>query len=168
MKNTAHKIFLILFLVCFSALASATCLPIQGTIQTQSLNDQTEQVGTITMTSTPGNGNLLAFQKAFGQILIMGGIKGTITTPTNTYGQTTLEHQIGFPGVGSIISYSDVAQITGAPDAAGNYPVTETASINAIPDGGAFAGWNGQLVATGTLGTQTGTNAFTYTGKICK
>ena len=165
MKNIAYKIFLVLVGVFFSALVSATCLPIQGTLQTQSI-DGTDQVGTITMTSS----NLLAFRKAFGQIFIIGGIKGTITN--QTVATIYLDHEIGFPGIGSLISVNDAATFTGNPDKEGNYPTTETGAIEAAPNpyGGAFNGWTfpDGWIATGTVGTKTGTNAFTYTGKICK
>jgi hypothetical protein len=56
-----------------------------------------------------------------------------------------LEHHIGFPGVGSIISYNDIATFTGQPDSQGNIPVTETAPITTTAYSGEFAGWTGQL-----------------------
>jgi hypothetical protein len=161
MKNTAHKIIFSTIGVFFSTLVSATCLPIQGTVQTQSI-DGTEQVGQITMTSSSS-----AFKKAFGQISIMGGVKGIITTINQQTGTIVLDHQIGFPEIGSIISYDDVAQITGPVDTEGNYPVTENLPIDAATYGGAFTGWHGQVVAKGTVNFTTNTNTFIYSGKIC-
>ena len=163
MKNIAFKMIFSAIGVCFSTLVSATtCLPIQGTVQTQLLNEF-EQVGQVTMTSTSPS----AFKKVFGQMIIMGGIKGTITTQTNLTGKTVLEHQIGFPGVGSITSDNDVAQVTGV-DSEGNLLITETVPItDTTAYSGAFAGWSGQLVAKGILNITTGTNTFIYTGKIC-
>ena len=86
----------------------------------------------------------VAFRQAFGQFNITGGIKGAITGTTPT-GEVILEHHIGFPGVGSIISYNDIATFTGQPDSQGNIPVTETAPITTTAYSGEFAGWTGQL-----------------------
>ena len=168
MKNIAPKIIFSTISVLSSTLVSATCLPIQGTIQTQSI-DGTVQVGTITMTSSNPT-----FRKTFGQIVITGGIKGTIMNPGGY--PVELAHEIGFPGIGSLISVGDVATFTGPPDKEGNYPTMETAplaaapTVNNVPYDGVFNGWTfpDGLIVTGTVGTLTGINAFTYKGKTCK
>lgn len=169
MKNRVSKIIFSVMGVFFSTVVfAATCLPIQGTVETQSIGS-TEQIGVITMTSSSPS----AFKKVFGGAVITGGINGTITIPTNTNGQTELVHQMGFPGVGSIISNNDVAQVMGV-DSEGNLLVTETAPIramdiiNATQNGGAFVGWDGQITAKGTLNPTTGSNIFIYSGKICR
>jgi len=126
-------------LIVQTMVSATTCLPVQGTVETQSINDN-EQVGHITMTSS----RPVAFRQAFGQFNITGGIKGAITGTTPT-GEVILEHHIGFPGVGSIISYNDIATFTGQPDSQGNIPVTETAPITTTAYSGEFAGWTGQL-----------------------
>ncbi len=162
MKNIAPKIIVSTLGVLFSTLVTATCLPVQGTVQTQAINAN-EQIGNITMTSSKP----LAFRKAFGQFIITGGIKGTITAQNLSTGTTHLDHEIGFPGLGSIISYNDVAQVTSVV-AEGIYNVSETAPITKTDNSGAFAGWEGELLATGTLDFNTGTNTFTYSGEICR
>jgi hypothetical protein len=163
MENVAPKFILSSIAFCLSAMVRADiCLPIQGTIQTQSIS-QTEQVGSITMTSS----NLKGFKKAFGEYSITGGIHGVITGSTAT-GGIIVDHRIGFPEVGTIISNNDVATFTGAPDETGNIPVLETAPLSETT--GKFRHWTAAqpLVATGTVNFTTGSNTFVYTGSICK
>lgn len=163
MKNSVLKVLLSSMGLCFGAMASAeSCLPIQGTIQTQSIS-QAEQVGSITMTSS----DLKGFKHAFGAFSISGGIHGLITGSLPT-GEVVLEHRMGFPEVGTIISYNDIATFTGAPDEAGNIPVQETAPISETT--GKFEKWGAAnpLLATGSVNFTTGSNSFIYSGKICK
>ena len=180
MKNVFGRNSFVLLWAFFSAsvFGEAKCLSVQGTVDTQSQNlsvgipdINAEQVGVITMFPTLGNGNLFAFQKAFGKVLLTGGIHGTITDVTFTNGIPTnviLDHEIGFPGVGSLISIGDTASFIGLPDAEGNIPVQESGTVEGTESGGgAFTGLSGDLVATGMLGMVSGTNSFTYTGKLC-
>jgi hypothetical protein len=170
MKKTAPKILFSSIGVLFSTLVSAECLPIEGTVGTQSINGF-EQVGQVTMTSRSP-----LFKKAFGKPKITGGVKGTIVGQ-NLDGSFILEHVIGFPGVGSIKSIGDVAHVTGV-DARGNPLVFETMPMVAAPEqspygvpyGGAFVGWHtpeGQPVeATGTMNLTNGSNTLTFAGWI--
>ena len=172
------KNFLVLFGIFFSTLVSAqpTCLPIQGTVQTQAQTPTlspsglpvigAEQVGTITVTST----QIRPFIQAFGQAFLIGGIHGIITGETLINGApaVVLTHEIGFPGIGSLISTGDDAIFTGLPDDEGNVPTIETGPLAATADAGRFNGWTGNLTATGSVGAITGHNTFTYTGQLCK
>lgn len=182
MKSIFSRISLALLFVCFDAsvFAAPKCLSVQGTLDTQAIvlpiGDDglpvvgAEQVGVITMIPTIGDGNLIAFKKAFGQVLLRGGIHGVITDLVFPNGVPTvvLNHEIGFPGVGALISTDDNAIFIGPPDAEGNIPVKESGPVTANDDGGAFVGWTGNFMATGTIGTLTGTNAFLYQGELCK
>lgn len=180
MKFTKLFIFGAFGLFASSISSANTCLTIQGTVQTQAQSpiiDTTglpaigaEQVGTITVNPTIGNGNLMAFMQAFGQPSLTGGIHGVVTNVTFPNGVPTviLDHEIGIPGIGSLISIGDQAPLTGAPDAYGNVQVTETGPLAAAVSGGKFTGWTGQMTATGVIGVVSGQNGFTYTGKLCK
>lgn len=163
-KNSALKIAFATISILGSTAVSAECtgLPVQGTIQTQSI-DASRQVGVITMTSIT---NPLLFKKLIGkgQLIIRGGISGVITE--NLGYEIHLEHHIGFPNIGAIDSYNDVATITGELDDNYNVPVVEVAPLNAAaaPFGGVFSGFTfDDAVAIGTVGTRSGTNSFTYT-----
>ena len=163
-ENISFKMVAVAISLFCSAAASADCtgLPVQGTIQTQSI-DATHQVGVITMTSVT---NPLLFKRLIGrgQVIIRGGISGEITE--NLGYEIHLEHHMGFPNIGSIDSFNDVATVTGAPDEYGNVPVVEVAPLNAAvaPFGGVFNGFTfDDAIATGTVGTLSGTNVFVYT-----
>ena len=166
MNSFVRKLIFCVVGIAVSPLSSAVCLPVLGTVQTQSISS-TVQVGQVTMTSN----SPLQFRRAFGNILITGGIRGEITGADGS-GNPILKHEFGFPGTGSFISLNDVATFPNGPfpDAQGNISVVETAPITA-PDlnfGGAFVGWSGLLTARGTLNVYTNTNSFTYSGQLCK
>lgn len=167
--------------LCTSSTSFAgTCLTIQGTVQTQAQSPLTdnsgypiigaEQVGTVTVVPTIGNGNLVAFKQAFGQVALAGGIHGIVTNVSFSNGApiVTLTHEIGVPGVGSLISIGDQAVFTSAPDANGDVQVIETGPLEAAAAGGKFTGWSGQINVSGAVGLVNGQNIFTYTGELCK
>lgn len=149
----------------------ADCLNVQGQAETQSLveyvNNQVVQVqvGNLTMVPVPGPGSVPKFRAVFGQNFLAGGIRGEINSqgPTTVY----LRHEIGFPGVGSVITSQDTAEITHL-DPNGLLTVKEFLNIVGAQNGGLFTGWTGTLEADGVLDLQKGVNTFSYAGQLCK
>lgn len=161
--RTCYKIVLGVLSTFVNTLVAADCLDVQGNVQTQSINNQV-QVGNLTM--APAAKSVPKFRAAFGQNFLAGGIRGEITSQVSM--TVYLNHEIGFPGVGSLISLNDKADINFDPTTNGIFTVEESLDIVGTQNGGMFTGWTGKLVADGVLDTQKGVNTFSYSGHICK
>lgn len=129
--------------------AADTCYSITGRSDTQSMADQIHQVGVARLD--------------VGDAKLIGGISGTIVNYLDQ-SHVLLNHDIGFPGKGSIVTSGDQATITGVIDAC-RLAVTEI--INYSYGTGIFANAAMTATATGSLNICNGQNAFKINGKIC-
>lgn len=133
-----------------TANAADTCFPITGRVETQSLAGQIHQVGVARLN--------------IGGSAFIGGISGTITGSGVT-GQTILDHNLGFPGNGTIVTNGDIATITGQIDAC-RLGVSETIMYKSGT--GVFANaMSMTATATGSINFCTGENRFRVVGQIC-
>jgi uncharacterized membrane protein len=132
-----------------NASAANTCYPISGRSDTQSMADQIHQVGVTRL--------------EIGDAKLTGGISGTIVNYLDQ-SHVVLNHDIGFPGKGSIVTNGDQATITGMIDAC-RLAVTEI--INYKYGTGVFANASMTATATGSLNICNGQNVFKINGKIC-
>lgn len=162
MKSIRTPSLLALLPLALSSANAADCLPIEGTVMTQSLN-QTEQLGTITLQSK----NVSEFKKIFGSHVLHGGLKGTITAQPDPL-HAGLKHQYGFPDVGTLNSNDEAEFDTSypIPDSNGNIHVQEKVGI--YEGTGRFANWSFvDVLATGTINIVTGFNTFSVNGRLC-
>lgn len=152
-----------------STLVAADCLDVQGQVQTQSISSQV-QVGSLTMAPVINSQphSILNFSAVFGQHSLSGGIRGEIIQSASTSTTLYLNHEIGIPGIGSLVTNNDRADIISFDSTNGIATVKESLSIVGAQNEGMFAGWTGTLVADGVLDIQKGINTFSYSGQICK
>ena len=132
-----------------TANAADTCFEVRGRVDTQALADQSHQVGVARL--------------EIGEKKFVGGIAGTIAQYLS---QTSvlLDHNMGFPGSGTIVTNGDLATLTGMLDAC-RMGITE--AIHYTYGTGVFANATLTATATGTLNFCTGENRFSVTGNMC-
>ena len=130
---------------------------VSGSVSTLSVSE-IMQSGTIDM-------QLTSTQK--GKVLFddHGVIVGRITTATDEYGMTILDHTIIFEGGSTIDTSGDVAQVVGAPDEFGNFPVEEVISNFWGPK--TFKRATGTIYASGSINPYNGINEFVLSGTVC-
>jgi len=132
-----------------TANAADTCYPITGRVETQSLADQIHQVGVARLN--------------IGGSTFVGGSSGTLIQYLDQV-HVQLDHNLGFPGNGTIVTNGDIATITGPIDAC-RLGVTE--ALHYTYGTGVFANATMTATATGSLNICTGENRFKVTGQMC-
>lgn len=135
-----------------SAEAADVCYPLTGRVDTQAI-DYSRQVGVVKL--------------EIGGTKLTGGISGTIVSPLGA-STVLLNHDMGFPGRGTLVTKDDEAVFTGFIAGSCRMGVMETIHYNSGT--GIFANVSSlSAIATGSIDgcTFLGYNSFKVAGQVC-